>query len=64
MDIITTFLNGMLKEDIYMQQLEGYVVKGKEHLVYKLRCSIYGLKQSPRKWYIEVEIHLHASGWI
>ena len=34
-----------------MQQLEGFVQKGKEHLVCKLRKSLYGLKQAPRQWY-------------
>jgi len=50
LDISTAFLNGELKEDIYMKQPEGFQVKGKEHLVCKLKKSIYGLKQSPRCW--------------
>ena len=48
MDVTTAFVNGELKEEVYMKQPEGYVVKGKEDLVCKLRKSIYGLKQSPR----------------
>ena len=48
MDVTTAFLNGDLKKEVYMQQPEGFIEKGKEHLVYKLRRSIYGLKQSPR----------------
>ena len=50
MDIATAFLNGDLKETTYMKQLEGYVVKGKEKLVCKLKKILYGLKQSPRCW--------------
>ncbi len=50
MDVVTTFLNRELNEDIYMEQPEGYTLKGKEHLVCKLRKSLYGLKQSPRCW--------------
>lgn len=50
MDVETAFLNGELKEDIFMAQPEGYVLKGNEHLVCKLKKSIYGLKQSPRCW--------------
>jgi len=46
MDVKTAFLNGELKEDIYMKQPEGYIKKGKEHLVCKLKKSLYGLKQS------------------
>ena len=50
MDIVTAFLNGELDEEIYMQQPTGYVIPGKEHLVCKLKKSLYGLKQSPRCW--------------
>ena len=51
MDVKTTFLHGDLEEEIYMTQLEHYVVKGKSYLVCKLKKSLYGLKQSPRMWY-------------
>jgi hypothetical protein len=44
MDVTTTFRNGDLKE-IYMKQREGFIEKGKEHLVCRLRRSIYGLKR-------------------
>ena len=37
MDVTTAFLNGELKEDIYMKQPEGYAAKGKEHLGCKLK---------------------------
>ena len=49
-NITTAFLNGDLKESLYMKQPEGYAIKGKEKLVCKLRESLYGLKQSPRCW--------------
>ena len=52
MDVVTAFLNGILEEDIYMSQPEGYTRKGQEHLVCKLNKSLYGLKQSPRCWNI------------
>ena len=51
LDIKTTFLRGDLEEEIYMQQLEGFVEKGKENLVCRLRKSLYGLKQAPQQWY-------------
>ena len=48
MDVVTAFLNGLLEEDIYMEQPEGYLQPGNEHLVCKLKKSGYSLKQSPR----------------
>ena len=42
MDIKTTFLNGYLEEDIYMDQPEGFVAKGQDSKVYKLQRSILG----------------------
>ncbi|KAG8485910.1 hypothetical protein CXB51_020233 [Gossypium anomalum] len=51
LDVKTAFLHGELKEDIYMQQPEGFIVLEKEDYVCLLRKSLYGLKQSPRQWY-------------
>lgn len=50
MDVKTTFLNGDLEEEIYMNQPIGHVEKGLEDKVYKLNKSIYDLKQSSRLW--------------
>ena len=44
MDVTTTFLNGELEEEVYMRQPEGFITEGQEHLVCKLKRSIYGLK--------------------
>lgn len=49
LDVKTTFLHGDLEEEIYMNQSEGYVVKGKDDWVCLLKKSLYGLKQSPRQ---------------
>ena len=51
LDVKTAFLHGELEEDIYMDQPEGFVVPEKENFVYRLKKSLYGLKQSPRQWY-------------
>lgn len=51
MDVKTAFLNGKLSEEIYMEQPEGFVIKGKKNQVARLRRAIYGLKQASRRWY-------------
>ena len=48
LDVKTAFLHGNLEEDLYMIQLEGFIVQGQENLVCKLRKSLYDLKQAPR----------------
>nr|GEX10400.1 putative zinc finger, CCHC-type [Tanacetum cinerariifolium] len=53
MDVKTTFLNGYLHEDVYMAQPQGFKSKGQEHLVCKLKKSIYGFKQTFRQWYLK-----------
>ncbi|KAL2623657.1 hypothetical protein R1flu_003862 [Riccia fluitans] len=50
MDVVTTFLYGVLDEEIFMRQPPSFVRKGQESLVCKLLKSLYGLKQSPRQW--------------
>jgi hypothetical protein len=49
MDAKITFLNGELDEEIYMDQPDGFVVKGEEQKVCKLLKSLYGLKQAPKQ---------------
>ena len=51
LDLKIAFLHGELEEQIYMHQLEGFKVHGKEYHVCLLNKSVYGLKQSLRKWY-------------
>jgi hypothetical protein len=54
-DVKTGFLNWDLLENIYMAQPKGFAVKGKEHMGYHLRKSIYGLKQASRQCYLKFD---------
>ncbi|GKD10418.1 retrovirus-related pol polyprotein from transposon TNT 1-94 [Tanacetum coccineum] len=51
MDVKTTFLNGEIKEEVYVSQPEGLVDQDNPSHVYKLKNALYGLKQAPRTWY-------------
>ena len=55
MDVKTVFLNGNLEEEIYMLQPESFIAKNQEHMVCKLKRSIYGLKQASRSWNIRFD---------
>ena len=50
MDIKMAYLHGVLEEEIYMEQPEGFVAKWEEEKVCKLMCSLYRLKQAGRVW--------------
>ena len=54
MDVKTTFLNGDLEENVCMGQPMGFSVKGKEHIVCKLKKSIYSLKANFQLMVFEV----------
>nr|GEU34190.1 retrovirus-related Pol polyprotein from transposon TNT 1-94 [Tanacetum cinerariifolium] len=51
MDVKTAFLNGNLREEVYVSQLDGFVDQDNPNHVYKLKKALYGLKQAPRAWY-------------
>src|SRR6266853_6537919 len=51
LDVKTAFLYGELDEELYMEQPEGFKVKGQEGKVLRLKCAIYGLKQAALAWW-------------
>lgn len=54
LDVKSSFLNGDLKEEVYLVQPEGFIKKGEEHLVCRLKKDLYGLKWAPRSWYEKI----------
>ncbi|GJU23274.1 retrovirus-related pol polyprotein from transposon TNT 1-94 [Tanacetum coccineum] len=63
MDVKTAFLNGPLKEEVYVAQPEGFVDPDHPEKVYLLRKALYGLKQAPRAWYDELSNFLTSKGF-
>nr|GEW40847.1 retrovirus-related Pol polyprotein from transposon TNT 1-94 [Tanacetum cinerariifolium] len=63
MDVKTAFLNGPLKEEIYVAQPEGFVDPDHLEKVYRQRKALYGLKQAPRAWYDELSKFLISKGF-
>nr|GEV12180.1 retrovirus-related Pol polyprotein from transposon TNT 1-94 [Tanacetum cinerariifolium] len=63
MDVKTTFLNGPLKEEVYVAQPDGFVDPDHPEKVYRLRKALYGLKQAPRAWYDKLLKFLTSKGF-
>lgn len=63
LDVKSAFLNGILEEEIYVAQPEGFSMKGKEDDVFLLKRALYGLKQAPRAWYSRIDEHLMQLGF-
>ncbi|GJZ38265.1 retrovirus-related pol polyprotein from transposon TNT 1-94 [Tanacetum coccineum] len=60
MDVKTTFLYGPLKEEVCVNQPDGFVDPYHPDKVYHLKKALYGLKQAPRAWYDELSNFLHG----
>ena len=63
MDVKSAFLNGVLIEEVYIEQPLGYEKKGQEHKVGRLKKALYGLKQTPRAWYSRIDSYLLEKGF-
>ncbi|CAA0822344.1 cysteine-rich RLK (RECEPTOR-like protein kinase) 8 [Striga hermonthica] len=63
LDVKSAFLNGELAETVYVKQAPGFVVKGEEHKVLRLRKALYGLRQAPRAWNAKLDATLVTLGF-
>ena len=63
MDVQSTFLNGILEEEIYIEKPEGFVDDNNKDIICKLHKALYGLKQVPRAWYERLHKYLVKIGF-
>jgi hypothetical protein len=63
MDVKTTFLNGVIEEEVYIEKPQGFEVEDRKSHVCKLKKFLYGLKQAPRAWYGRIDSFLTSLGF-
>ena len=63
MDVKFAFLNGILEEEVYIEQLEGFIDDNNKDMVCKLHKALYGLKQVPRALYERLHKYLVKIGF-
>ncbi|GKG19256.1 retrovirus-related pol polyprotein from transposon TNT 1-94, partial [Tanacetum coccineum] len=63
MDVKTAFLYGPLKEEVYVNQPDGFIDPYHPDKVYRFKKALYGLKQAPRAWYDELSNFLVSEGF-
>jgi hypothetical protein len=63
MDEKTSFLNVVIKEEVYIEKPQGFVVEDRNSHVYRLKKALYGLKQDPRSWYACIDSFLTSLGF-
>ena len=63
MDVKTIFLNGVIEEEVYIEQPQGFEVKDRVTHSCKLKKDLYGLKQAPRAWYGRIDSFLTRLGF-
>ena len=62
MDVKISFLNGIIEEEVYIEQTEGFDIFKNESHVCRLRIALYGLKQAPRAWYTRIDNYFIGLG--
>jgi hypothetical protein len=62
MDVKSSFLNGHLEEEVYMEKPEGFSLIDNPDYVCKMKKALYGLKQAPRAWYYRLDKFLQDNG--
>lgn len=63
MDVKSAFLNGVLEEEVYLEQPPGYMKAGDKNKVLKLKKALYGLKQAPRAWNTRINAYFKENGF-
>ena len=63
MDVKSTFLNGILEEEVSIEQLEGLVDKNNKNMVCRMQKALYGLKQVARAWYERLHTYIVKIGF-
>jgi hypothetical protein len=63
LDVKSAFLNGILEEEVYIQQPEGFIMGAEESKVSCLKKALYGLKLEPRAWNTRIDSYLHQNGF-
>ena len=63
MNVKTTFLNGVIEEEVYIEQPQGFETGNQKTHVCRLKKALYGLKQAPRAWYGRIDGFLMSLGF-
>jgi hypothetical protein len=63
MDVKIAFLNGVIEEEVYIEQPQGFEVEDKKSHAYRLKKALYGLKQAPKAWYGRIDSFLTSLGF-
>jgi hypothetical protein len=63
MDVKTTFLNGLIQEEVYIEKPLEFEVHERESHVCRLKKTLYGMKQAPKAWYSRIDAYLQQLGF-